>query len=218
MEEVTNFQIFFALLIYGLGTTLSSIVVAKYIYLPWVNKLKEDKEEDYKMPYEEMLPFQEIYNCDVDLDCVSKNRYITDETPEGYVFMRYNKEEEGFEYWCDNKNIRFMYLETVARKYVSNYLCKSLYKDRKTEEDKQENNEKQEKEEEEEMDDVFVKPKKSTEKSKSRSISNTVSNKYIYKGKISDMEVFKKKKKTNKDKKKKMSFADYKRLFTSSAC
>ena len=56
-----------------------------------------------------------------------------------------------------------------------------------------------------EEDDVFVKPKKSNEKNKTRSISNSVSNKYIYKGKIKELKCVKKKKETEKSKKKKIS-------------
>ena len=220
MEELSNLQIFFAFLIWSIGSTIGSVVIAKYIYLPWVKELKDEEEEEYKIPYEELLPFKDIYNCDVNLDCISKERYITDNTPEGYVFMRYNIDEEGFEYWCDNKNIKFKYLETVARKYISSYLCKSIYKDRNKEDEKEEEvKEEEEKEEEEEEDDVFVKPKirKDNNNNNKRAISNVISNKYIYKGNINELRIFKKKKETEKDVKKKMSFSDYKRLFLSSS-
>ena len=210
MEELSNLQIFFALLIWAIGSGIGSVVVARYIYIPWVKELKDNEEEEYKIPYEESIPFKEIYNNDVDLDSISKERYISDETPDGYVFMRYNLDEEGFEYWCDNKNVKFKFLETVSRKYVSFYLCKNLYKDRMAKVDEVEEVE------EVEEDDDFMKPKKPTNNNNSkRTISNTVSNKYIYKGTINELKIFNKKNETEKDDKKKMSFADYKKLTSS---
>lgn len=232
MEDLSYFQLFCAFLIWSIGSGIGSVVVAKYIYLPWVKELKDSEEEEYKIPYEELIPFKEIYNCDVDLDCISKERYITDSTPDGYVFIRYNIDEEGFEYWCDNKNVKFKYLETVARKYISKFLCKSIYKNRKADEEKECEKKDEEKEcekecekkdeikdkEEIEENDVFIKPKKLTKNNKNskRTISNIISNKYIYKGNINELEIFKKKKETKKDVKKKMSFRDYKSLLLSS--
>ena len=61
---------------------------------------------------------------------VTKNTSVIENTPDGLVIMLYNGEREGFEYWCDNKNIKFDYLETVARKFVIMNFCTSLYIDR----------------------------------------------------------------------------------------
>ena len=217
MEYISNIQLFFALIVLSIGSVLGNVVIAKYIYLPWVKKLKDNEEKEIKTPYEDLIPFKDIYNCDIDLDSISKERYITSETPEGYVFMRYNLDEEGFEYWCNNKNIKFKYLETVARKYISSYLCKGIYKDRNVEKEEKPEEEKPEKQEEEEVEDVFVKPKKSTIKNNNkRVVSNVVSNKYIYKGDVNDLTIFKQKIEKEDDKKKKLSFADYKRLLLSS--
>ena len=66
MEELSNLQIFFALLIWAIGSGIGSVVVARYIYIPWVKELKDNEEEEYKIPYEESIPFKEIYNNDVD--------------------------------------------------------------------------------------------------------------------------------------------------------
>ena len=56
----------------------------------------------------------------------SHNTYITENTPNGLVFMQYNVDEEGFYYWA-NHNIQFKYLETVARKYVNMMQCCDYY-------------------------------------------------------------------------------------------
>ena len=218
MEDISNIQLFFALIVLSIGSVLGNVVIAKYIYLPWVKKLKDNEEKEIKTPYEELIPFKDVYDCDIDLDSISKERYITSETPEGYVFMRYNLDEEGFEYWCNNKNIKFKYLETVARKYISTYLCKGIYKDRNVKEESKKEEEKPEKEEEEEVEDVFVKPKKSTIKNNNkRIVSNVISNKYIYKGDVNDLTIFKQKIEKEDDKKKKLSFADYKNILLRSS-
>ena len=62
---------------------------------------------------------------------VTKNTSVLESTPQGIVIMRYNNEREGFEYWCDNKNIKYDYLETVARKFVIMNFCTNLYVDRR---------------------------------------------------------------------------------------
>ena len=69
-------------------------------------------------------------------------------------------------------------------------------------------------EKEEEIDDVFVKPKiskENTKKKELRKVSNVEGNKYIRKGKINEVKIFKIEKK-KKEPKKKMSFYDYKLL------
>ena len=77
------------------------------------------------------------------------------------------------------------------------------------------------KKEDEKGEDVFVKPKKSTIKNNNnnkRIVSNVVSNKYIYKGNVNDLTIFKQKIEKDDGKKKKLSFADYKKLLLTSTC
>lgn len=52
--------------------------------------------------------------------------YVSDQTPVGNVWMRYNHSKESFEYFS-NHTIPYRYLEAVARKYVLTYCCPSLY-------------------------------------------------------------------------------------------
>ena len=42
----------------------------------------------------------------------------------GNVIMRYNYDDEVFEYWSDNKVLSYKDLDVVARKYVVVYSCK----------------------------------------------------------------------------------------------
>lgn len=57
---------------------------------------------------------------------------IIEGTPRGIVVMCYNSKMEGFEYWCDN-DVPVPILETVARRYVTDYNCKKFYMPKKTE-------------------------------------------------------------------------------------
>ena len=219
MDIVNNIQLLGVFFIWGIGHIFASIIVAKYIYLPWVRKNELENIEPV-IKYEDKYSLDDIKDAIVKQEDVSCNVYITEHTPDGYVIMRYNNKEEGFEYWCDNSSIKYTYLEVVSRKYVDKFLCKNLYKDRmKEEEELEEKGEELEEkleEKEEEIDDVFVKPKiskENTKKKELRKVSNVEGNKYIRKGKINEVKVFKYQQK-KKEPKKKLSFYDYKALIS----
>jgi len=194
-------QIFFMML--GLLPVLACVpcwVVAKFVYEPYVKKLAEEEEP---IPYEYQYP---LINAEDNGDRDYKNFIVLSNTPKGLVYMRYCKEDEGFEYWADN-SIDYKYLETVARKYVTIFSCRNIYIDRfsllkekiqgirqKIEENKLE--EELEELEEEEDNDVFA-----NLKSYNQSTSNTSStkteitrndvvcdeaNKYLNRGKIAE--------------------------------
>ena len=57
-----------------------------------------------------------------------KNSYIIEKTPQGNVLMFYNNKRGSFEYYSDN-TIPYRYLETVGRKYVTIFNCRSIYVD-----------------------------------------------------------------------------------------
>jgi len=159
---------------------------------------------------------------------ITKNTSVFENTPDGLVMMLYNKDREGFEYWCDNKNIKFNYLETVARKFVIMNFCTNLYVDRfdnikkqqdefdeylETGNDKEDGEEKEEIEEKEEEESVFVKKKvkKEVKKSDRKKIVAKKSNKYLYVGKINEFEWLRKNKEENIVKE--VSFASFKSMF-----
>ena len=198
---------------------MGSIIVVNFIYNPWVKKNKDEEEpEKYEDKY-----ILEDYSADDEEEeevVTNKNNIIEDNTPDGNVFMRYNKDNEGFEYWCKNKNIKYDYLDTVARKYCLMYNCRGLYNDRKKdieqqkkgkEEKEKEVGEKEDKIEKEES--IFVKPKKIDTKKNDRSIGEVAlkSNKYIYKGKCGECSLFLKKRDDELERKtkKNMSFAEW---------
>lgn len=52
--------------------------------------------------------------------------FLMEYTPSGNVIMKYSPLKTSFEYFSD-RTISFLYLETVARKYVKTFLCPSIY-------------------------------------------------------------------------------------------
>ena len=151
-----------------------------------------------------------------------------------HKYIQYNKENEGFTYWSDKKNIEYKYLETVARKYVTEFRCSDIYIDReqdiknqveKEEEEKKmaEEREKMSAEDKEDIDsddDVFakLKPKQKKPTSKKSNIRAAVNaNKYRYQGKLKEFIKHleeKKEKSENTKTKKKMGFSDWKNMFS----
>jgi hypothetical protein len=60
------------------------------------------------------------------------NNYIIEYTPLGNVVMRYNHNDQTFDYFSNN-SIPYRYLETIGRKYVLTYQCKNIFIDMDTE-------------------------------------------------------------------------------------
>jgi hypothetical protein len=54
------------------------------------------------------------------------NNFVIEKTPVGNVLMFYNNNKKAFEYYSDNTT-PYKYLEVVARKYVKMFQCRSLY-------------------------------------------------------------------------------------------
>lgn len=100
--------------------TLEDLIVEsdKYKELSQNEEKDEVKEEDLKQEAYEYMKNHFLLRF--------KHSYIMENTPLGNVCMSYNHETQSFEYYSD-KTIPYRYLEPVARKYVSTFLCKSLY-------------------------------------------------------------------------------------------
>jgi hypothetical protein len=196
---------------------LSSVFIVHFIYKPWLKRLENEIEPE---KYEDKYRYYDEDEYDLTKDETNKSNIVMEHTPDGNVVMRYNKKDEGFEYWCDSKNIKYDYLDTVSRKYCLSYDCLGIYKDRreslkkqKEEKEKVEEEEKEEKVKEEES--IFVKQKKIDTKKTDRSKGDVAlkANKFIYKGKINECIVFNKTRDdelVNNKTKKKMSFLDWK--------
>jgi len=230
---INTIRLALALNVVACGLLFSSMIVGTLIYEPNPNVSDEEYDSDVSENYEDKYNIDEIEDISGN---PSEMVYISDYTPDGVAFMRYNKYKEGFEYWAD-KSLKYEYLETMCRKYVKYCRCKNMYIDRKKllkekkekakeEKKRQEEQEKMEKEDMENLDDVddddvFAKLKtnvdKRYEKINKKSNDNVVesANKYIYMGKLSEMLIFNVKRtdelsdKTNKEK---MSFSMFKKL------
>ena len=101
---------------------------------------KEEKENENKAqdePYENKYydRFEQLECEDLEEDTVKgmKNNALYETTPKGKVIMYYDFEKESFVYYCDTKDIPYLYLETVARKYALTYDCKKIVVDIKKE-------------------------------------------------------------------------------------
>jgi len=85
-----------------------------------------------------------------------KNCHVIEHTPLGNVLMIYDLERETFKFYSDN-TIPYRYLEVVARKYVKQFGCRSIFVDMEEElklaEEKcdKEQKEKEQKEEEDKI-------------------------------------------------------------------
>lgn len=229
VENNMLFPMFFLVSFIPFTILFSSWVVAKLVFLPYVEMAKNEKEiewteEEEIVKYEEKYPIIEknIKNEDLDTD----NCCVCESTPDGLVFMKYNKKNEIFDWWGDNKSTSYKYLETVARKYVNSFKCSNFYIDRQ--EDLKEQIEKEKEEEEREKmededkkeeevdsdDDLFVKlkPNEKIKPKKKGQKAAINGNKYKYCGKIKDFKLLKKIE--NKKKKKKLDFSSWKSMLS----
>jgi hypothetical protein len=91
-----------------------------------VAKVEVSYEERYMDKYN-ALPVVEL---DKEKLASLKNCIIMEKTPLGNVIMCYDADREAFKYYTDNA-IPYRMLETVGRKYVCTYHCKSIYVDMK---------------------------------------------------------------------------------------
>ena len=104
--------------------------VATFIWLPMKKQGEKDAQNAEKREQTEELPYEERYRVPPTSPDARKEtrlyQLVLEQTPKGFVIMRYNKEEEGFEYWSDTI-IDYKYLDTVARKYVWTWNCFGVY-------------------------------------------------------------------------------------------
>lgn len=226
------FPFFFLVSFIPFTIIFSSWVVARFIYLPHIKEVKNEKDiewpddvEKEEIPYENKYPISEAKNDNKNFN--PKRCSICESTPDGLVFMVYDKYNEGFNWWSDNKQTAYKYLETVARKYVTIFRCSDLYIDReediknqlekeKKEIEKEKMKKKAKKNEEDSDDDLFVKFK-TNEKiiPKKKDIRAAINgNKFKYRGKIKEFKILNIPK-IKVSEKKKMDFSSWKTMFKS---
>ena len=226
VENAYFLQFLLLLSLIPVSALTSAWLVAKFVYEPHMRKaaLEEELSDD-----EEEETYEDKYCLDFVIKNDKEKNYnilmVEESTPDGSVFMKWNEENESFDYWCDNKEIKYVYLEVVARKYCTMFGCPEIYIDRgkdiqrqkeleKQAEEKANMEEEDKKEEEVDSDDeLFAKLKKPEEVKKSVSkkkveIAAVKANKYRRVGKISEM-VLLQKVKLKEEPKKKMTFSDW---------
>jgi hypothetical protein len=91
----------------------------------------DDEDEEYTQEKYARLYYDELNDLEdrvLDKDDLEKlgTIVVNEKTPNGNVIMTYNNKSESFCYYCDDKNIRYMVLDTVARKYTIDNKCKSI--------------------------------------------------------------------------------------------
>ena len=178
MDCLSTDQAFFMFMgLFSTSLIFSSLFVGKYIWEPMRKHYAKYKIPE--LPYLYKYPLDEEEEETDNLGDMIQN-VLVEHTPKGTVFMRYNEEIEGFEYWSE-KSLGYLILDTVARKYVLLFRCANAYVEQSEEE------EKEEEEDEGEDDDLFVKNKKIKKKK-----IVVVSNKFVYKGEWKDAPFFQK--------------------------
>jgi hypothetical protein len=96
-------------------------------------KKKKTSDEPYENKYYDRFEKLECEELEEDTVKGLKNNALCETTPKGNVIMYYDFEKESFVYYCDTKDIPYLYLETVARKYALTYHCKKIVVDIKKE-------------------------------------------------------------------------------------
>ena len=199
------------------GLAAGFTVVGVFIYKP-----VEEEEARYEEKYRE--EFEELEEKELDDDTVKSlcEKYLSEETPNGEVVMCYDKDNESYNYWCDDKSIKFLTLDAVAHKYAIENDCRALcvnYKDeyekarekvlKHIEEKKKKDEKKEEIEEEESVKkSVFAKFKSyntvndevAADDKNKESIQVEKCNKFKYKGKLQDWKEMQEKKGKNEEK------------------
>jgi len=212
----------FPLILLGsLGISVSSYFLFKHFFHK-EKKIKEKEEEPYENKY---------YDKFEDLDCIEleedyvkslKSNIIIEKTPKGNVLMYYDFEKESFIYYCDTKDISYLYLETIARKYAIQFNCKKLVVDIKKElQEAKKEKPKEEIKKKESNNELFASFKYYNRKGSGGSktmnkkfIIRQNANRYSYRGKLNEYnylqtEVYKKEKKEDFEI---LDFANFKRL------
>lgn len=116
---------------------VSAAVGSVFLYYFMMNNRKIEepikKKEIYERKYYEKYDLLEMKELDEEYVKGLTNSVVYESTPKGRVIMYYDADKESFIYYCDTKDISYLYLEAVARKYALTYDCKKLVVDIKKE-------------------------------------------------------------------------------------
>jgi len=126
MIDTTYLQLFLTL-VFGLG--LSTILAINILYSPINSNIPEiiDPTLLYIKKYNVKFENQEIKDISKNNLENMKNNILLESTPLGNVIMYYDGETNEYKYYC-NRDLSFNFLESVGRKYVIVFNCKSIFK------------------------------------------------------------------------------------------
>ena len=89
-------------------------------------EIKEKEIREYKKKYYDELSLLENKDYgDEELKQLT-NKILKEDTSYGVVHMFYNVDNGTFNYYCDDKNISYIFLDAIARKYAITYDCKCI--------------------------------------------------------------------------------------------
>ena len=88
---------------------------------------EKEEEEEEEIRYIDNYPLE---NATQENEKVNPNTYVLELAPKGIIILKYDYDEEGFTYWTNSSSVDYKVLETVARKFVTNFCCKELFIDR----------------------------------------------------------------------------------------
>jgi hypothetical protein len=191
-------------MVLGTSAIISTIMLFYYIKNSKNTAIiiKSNKNNRYETKYYDAFELLENEELDEERLSNMKNNVLYENTPKGRVIMYYNKETESFHYYCDTKEISYLYLETVARKYALTYDCKYIVVDIKNEfkiakDIKNGNYDKDENVVVKPKNDIYASFKNYNKKSGEIATGNKKyilrknANRYSYKGRTSDFSVIK---------------------------
>lgn len=106
----------------------------------WTNgwtKVIDDKPVNKNQHYENKYydEYDNLECCELEEDYVKslRNNILFETTPKGGIALYYDFEKESFVYYCDTKDIPYLFLETASRKYAVIFHCKKIVVDMKNE-------------------------------------------------------------------------------------
>ncbi len=131
--------IFLLISVSGLFAVHSDIDIVKlfvsYFYCMLYIRQPDDKEEGEAVHIQADVPYEKKYidkfECMEDVEVSKENRdslencYIIEYTPVGNVAMAYSSKKNAFVYFADHI-VPYRYLETIARRYATTYMCRGL--------------------------------------------------------------------------------------------
>ena len=146
MLSVTNRSSFFRVFL-GVCLITGSGFAVRYL-CDYVKKDKTNDNPEDKTKHKKVEPsvhevyinkyydkFNNLEDGDIEESVVKSLKYsiLYEVTPRGSVILFYDFEKESFCYYADTKDIPYLFLETVARRYVTVNHCKQIYVDMKAE-------------------------------------------------------------------------------------